>query len=164
MIMDLDKVPEAIADFARKLPRFPDGRINYHGSDSAPVITVFVKYDDKILLMKRSDKVYTYRGKWNTVAGYLDEPRPLKYKILEELREEIGAGEDRIVSMKACGVYEFRDRGNTWIVHPVLVELADSRIKLDWEHTEYRWIRPEEMKDYDTVPHLEDGLKIVFSN
>ncbi len=32
-------------------------------------------------------------------------------------------------------------------------------IKLDWEHTEYRWIKPQKMKDFDTVPGLEKSLE-----
>ena len=47
---------------------------------------------------------------------------------------------------------------------PVLVELKDkSEIKLDWEHTEFKWIKPEEMKNYDTVTSLDKSLKKVIS-
>ncbi len=71
-----------------KLPKFPDGRIDYSSSDKAPVLTCFVRFEDKILLLKRSDRVGTYRGKWHTVAGYIDEPKPIQQKALEELEEE----------------------------------------------------------------------------
>lgn len=157
-----EDVPSAVNKFAATLPRFSDGRIDYHGSDEAPVVSIFVKFGDKILLLKRSDKVLTYKGKWNTVAGYLDELRPLREKVLEELREEIGLKEDRIVSIKLRNPYTFRDRGMTWIVHPALVEIKSPEIRLDWEHTQYLWVRPEEMKNYDVVPELEKGLKIAL--
>ncbi len=49
-----------LQEFSEKLPKFPDGRIDYSGSDKAPVLTCFVKFGDKILLLKRSDKVRTY--------------------------------------------------------------------------------------------------------
>ena len=52
-----EKILAIIKEFANKLPKFPDGRIDYSSSDIAPVITVFVKHKDKILLLKRSDKV-----------------------------------------------------------------------------------------------------------
>ncbi|UCG95110.1 MAG: NUDIX domain-containing protein [archaeon] len=163
--MDLEEVPEAVKEFAEKLPRFDDGRIDYHGSKKAPVVTVFVKLGKRILLMKRSDKVYTYRGRWNTVAGYLDELKPLREKILEELEEETGVGEGQILSIRVREVYRFTDKGRTWMVHPALVEVKPgTEIKLDWEHTEYRWINPEDLKGYDTVPHLEEGLKIVLAD
>ena len=33
-----------IQKFSDKLPKFPDGRINYSNSKIAPVITIFIKY------------------------------------------------------------------------------------------------------------------------
>ena len=86
--MSSNQILSKIQEFADKLPKFDDGRIDYSNSDTAPVITVFVKYKDKILLLKRSNKVNNYPSKWNTVSGYLDEVKPIKNKILEELSEK----------------------------------------------------------------------------
>jgi ADP-ribose pyrophosphatase YjhB (NUDIX family) len=159
------KLLEILEKLNESLPKFPDGRIDYSGSKVAPVITVFVKYRDKILLLRRSDRVSTYKGKWNTVAGYLDELRPLKEKILEELREEIGIDEGVISSIEIGEFFEFTDReiGRKWIVTPALVELLkEPRIKLNWEHSEYRWISPEEMGNFETIPNLDQSLKKVL--
>ncbi len=152
-----------VKEFAKKLPRFPDGRIDYSSSDIAPVTTVFIKYDGKILLLKRSDKVSTYHGKWNSVSGYLDEIVPIREKILEELREEVGIDEDKILSIYVGKDYEFTHNKKTWNVYPALANLKNKpTIKLDWEHIEYKWIKPEELKNFDTVPELDRGLKIVL--
>lgn len=156
------KILNTIEEFAEKLPKFPDGRIDYSNSNAAPVITVFIKHKDKILLLKRSGKVSTYQRKWNTVAGYLDELKPIKEKILEEIQEELGISEDNILSIHIGETYKFTDAeaNKTWIVHPVLVELKiKPEIKLDWEHTEYKWIKPEELKEFDTVPKLDRSLE-----
>jgi NADH pyrophosphatase NudC (nudix superfamily) len=130
----------------------------------APVITVFVKYKDKILLLKRSDKVSTYKGKWNTVAGYLDELRPVEEKIFEELKEEIGVEKDNISSIILSDPFEFKDEriAKEWIVTPALVELRRPEIKLNWEHTEYKWITPREIRNFETVPNLDQSLKKVL--
>ena len=146
-------------------PKFTDGRIDYSKSDKAPVVTVFIKYKDKILLLKRSNNVSTYKGKWNTVAGYLDELKPLKKKIQEELREELGIGEDVMLSLSLGKSYQFRDIkiGKTWIVYPALAELKDDKVKLDKEHTDFRWIKPDEMKEFDIVPHLEKSFRAVVN-
>ncbi len=61
--------------------------------------------------------------------------------------------------------YEFfdPDEQKTWLVHPVLVELKQRpKIKLDWEHTDYKWITPDELTTYDTVPKLAESLKRVL--
>jgi 8-oxo-dGTP diphosphatase len=155
--MDEQQVMKKIKELAEKLPKLPDGRIDYSNSALAPVLTVFVKHGNKILLLKRSDRVSTYKGKWNTVAGYLDEPKPIREKIMEEVKEETGLDESVIKSIHTGEPYEFTDNriNKTWLIHPALVELnAKAEIKLDWEHTEYRWMRPEELEEYNVVPNL----------
>ena len=156
------KILEKIKDFAKKLPKFPDGRIDFTHSETSLVLTVFIKYKDKILLLKRSNKVGTYKGKWNTVTGYIDEPKPLIKKIIEEISEELGITEDNILSYSIGKPFKFIDAKikKTWIVHPAKVELKNNPdIKLDWEHSEYRWIKPEELKNFNIVPNLDLSLK-----
>jgi len=158
-------VQRLLRDFAETLPRFPDGRIDYSTSDRAPIVTCFVKYADKLLLLKRSDRVRTHQGKWNTVAGYIDELKPIREKALEELSEEIGVSEKDVRQFKMGRPYDFFDPDSkkTWLVHPVLVELKGTRkITLDWEHTEFKWITPDELTTYDTVPKLAKSLKRVL--
>jgi len=155
---------DIIKEFSKKLPKFKDGRIDYSKSNEAPVITVFIKFKNKILLLKRSNKVLTYKEKWNTIAGYLDGVRPIEDKVKEELREEINVKE--VLSIKIGNYFEILDKkiNKKWIVTPVLVELKDKpEIKLDWEHTEFKWIKPEEMKNYDTVTKLDKSLERVIS-
>ena len=162
MITKEQEVIKTVEYFAKKLPRFSDGRIDYSKSDVAPIVTVFIRYKGKVLLLKRRDKVGTYPGKWNTVTGYLDEVKTIREKVLEEIKEEIGIGYEDILSYDLVESYRFKDlsANKTWIVHPVLVELKDKPvIRLDWEHTEYRWIRPDEIKNFDVVPRLDESLK-----
>lgn len=159
--MDEREILGRIERMGAGLPRFPDGRIDYSNAKAAPVVTVFVRCKGEILLLKRSEKVGTYRGKWNTVAGYLDELRPVREKVLEELREEAGILEKDISSIRFGEPFRTVDKkiNRTWFVHPVIVELREKTCKIDWEHTEFRWIRPEELKDFDTVPNLAEGFK-----
>ena len=155
-----------IEEFSKKLPKFPDGRINYSNCKKAPVITVVVKYKDKILLLKRSDNVSTYKGKWQVVAGYLDEIKSIKEKVLEELREEIRVEENIIDKIIIGDYFEFEDSdiGKTWIVTPVLVELKEKpKISIDREHTDFRWITPKEIRKFDIVPNLDESLRRVLN-
>lgn len=156
------RIFETLEKLARELPRFPDGRIDYSNSHVALTVTIFVKYDDKILLLKRSSKVRTYRERWCAVSGYLDELKPIRRKALEEVHEELGIHERSISSIHIGKPYEFADAelGIRWIDHPVILELKNKPdLKLDWEHTEYRWIEPKELRNFDTVPKLEKTLE-----
>ena len=163
--MEEQKIFETIKEFSKRLPKFSDGRINYSKSKIAPVINVFVKFKDKVLILKRSNKVRVYQNKWNAVAGYLDELKPIQEKVLEEIKEELGVNKNNIFTIYFGQPYEFTDNkiNKTWIVYPVLVEFQkEPEIKLDWEHTEYKWIKPEELKNFDIVPKLEESLKRIL--
>lgn len=147
----------------RALPRFPDGRVNYRTLETVPVVTCLVRREGKVLLLKRSDRVSTYPGYWHTVAGYLDEPDlALRGHVAKELLEELGLGEEnwRLVRVAPPLTVADESVGKTWIIHPVLVELVDDPpLRLDWEHTAYRWVRPDEITQYQTIPSLSDVLR-----
>lgn len=158
--MDEQKIMNEISELSKKLPKFPDGRIDYTDSNVCLVMSIFVKYENEIILLKRSDKVGSFKGKWNTVSGYLDEIKPLKEKVLEEIREELGFGDENITSINVGKEYKVTKIKKTWVVHPILLQLNKKpEIKLDWEHTEFKWIRPEQIKDFDRVYGLEKSFE-----
>ena len=162
VIERLQEIPEVVRHFDKILPHFADGRINYSKSSKAAVVTVFIKYRDKILLLKRSENVGSYKGKWGAVSGFIDKLRYIENEAMEELKEEVGILEKDIAKMRVKKSFEVHDGaiGKTWIVFPVLAELkTKSEIKLDWEHTDFKWIRPDEMKNYDTDFKLEETLR-----
>lgn len=100
------------------------------------------------------------------MAGYLDEVKPVRDKVLKELEEEVGVEENDISSITFGETWEFRDPDirKTWLIKPVLVELKRKpMVKLDWEHTEYKYIEPSELKSFDIVPNLEESWKKIKS-
>lgn len=163
--MNPNTIPKIVKDLYEKYPKFPDGRINYSRQKQCAVLTIFVEYEGKILMMKRSNKVSTYKGKWMTVAGYYDEPVPIKMKILEELREELNV-DGKVV--KSIDVYtDFRrcddNINKEWIIFTSRVILKRiPKIRLDWEHTSYKWVKPQELLKIDTVPSLFVSFKKVY--
>lgn len=154
-------VPKIIKKFSESLPRFPDGRINYSSSDEAFVLICFVTHEDEILILKRSDEVEFYRGKWNVISGYLDELKPVHKKALEEIQEELEIEKDEISSIKVERPWKFEDSNlqKNWIVFPILAKLKRKpKINLNWENTDFKWIKTHELKKFDTVPHLSENL------
>lgn len=140
-----------------ELPRFPDGRADYSKSKKAIVLTAYLRFRNEILLLKRSTNVSTYPGYWNTVAGYLDEKKPLLKKIYEEINEETKISPDQIEEITIYEPVEIHDENinRIWITFPALVTLREKpKVELDWEHTEYKWINPLELNNYKTVPEL----------
>jgi isopentenyldiphosphate isomerase len=151
-----------IEAFSKNLPKREDGRIDYTNSNSAAVLTVFIKFKDTILLLRRSKNVLTYKGKWSTVTGYLDEVKTLKQKIFEELHEELGISKNEIQTIRIGKPFSFTDTSiiKKWIVYPSIVTLKKKpKILLDQEHVEFLWIKPENIDRYDTVPNVKESYK-----
>ena len=157
-----EELQKKLQDFSKKLPHFKDGRIDYTHAETSPAVLCFVMHQGRLLLVKRSDKVLADGGKWYGIGGFLDDPqKSLMQKIHEELNEELGVQEkdiERIYTGKFLRVDDpFLKR--TWELYLALVELKiEPAIRLDWEHTEYRWILPDELPSYDTVPGLSKAF------
>jgi 8-oxo-dGTP pyrophosphatase MutT (NUDIX family) len=125
------------------------------------VVTAFLRHEGKILLLRRSDRVGTYRGRWAGISGYLEDPTPLD-QALREIREETGLASEQVVLAGVGSPLEIPapELGRCWIVHPFLFDvMAAAAIQLDWEHCEMVWVVPEALADYATVP----GLAAAFA-
>ena len=124
------------------------------------VVTAVLKNGDKILILKRGDRVRTYKGKWACVYGYLEKNEEALERAYEEIKEETGLKREDVKLIKAGKPIEFYDEKENmnWRVHPFLFEAKRSNIKIDWEHTEYKWIHPEEIVKYETVPKLKEVI------
>ncbi|NIO23168.1 MAG: NUDIX domain-containing protein [Candidatus Aenigmarchaeota archaeon] len=128
------------------------------------VVTCFLKYKDRILIVRRSDKAGSYRGRWAGISGFIEKGEKPLETALKEIREETGLMKDKITLLKKGEKFEVRDDNlkKLWIVHPFLFETGTDNISLDREHKEYEWIKPSELENYDTVPELDKSLKNVL--
>jgi len=120
------------------------------------VVTAFLQKKNKILVLRRSDKVRSYPGRWSGVSGYLEGDEPLE-RAKKEIQQETGSVTKLISRGKSMLV---RDGDNLWEVFPFLFE-AKGNIRLNWENTEYRWVKPNELKSLKTVPKLWEVYKSV---
>jgi ADP-ribose pyrophosphatase YjhB (NUDIX family) len=127
------------------------------------VVTVFLTHRSKILVLKRSRAVGTYKGHWAGVTGYLESNNALA-QALTEMAEEVGLGEEDVTLLKAGKPLEIVDRtqDRAWRVHPFLFAVHEpDKIRLDWENIAMRWILPEEIDQLKTVPALRETLERV---
>ena len=127
------------------------------------IVTSFIKNDDKILILKRSDKVKSMKCLWAGISGIIegDETPLTRAKI--EIFEEAGIHEEQIELLKAIQQIKISSpqyKNHEWNIFPFLFKAKNPEIKLNWENSEFRWIEPNEIKNYETVPELE---KILFS-
>ncbi len=127
------------------------------------VVTCFLEHRNMILILRRSHRVGTYQRSWAGVSGYM-ESDPLD-QAYTEIREETGLFKSSIRLIKQGKPLEVIDRklNRKWIVHPFLFHVSDpDKIKTDWEHTESKWIKPNDLSKYKTVPGLATALNSVL--
>jgi 8-oxo-dGTP diphosphatase len=125
------------------------------------VVTCILEHDGKILLLKRSNQVGTYRGLWGGVAGYVEELEDPYDTAIKEIREEAGIELDALELVLKGNPIEISDtyegRRYNWIVYPFLFHVqAKELVRIDWEHEEYRWVQPSEVRKLETVPGLDE--------
>lgn len=120
------------------------------------VVTCFLDYQGKILLLCRSGQVGSYQQKWAGVSGYVEEYNTAVEQAYQEIAEEVGLRPQQVKLLKEGEVLAVVDEqlGKKWMVHPFHFLLSTDEIKIDWEHTEYKWIVPDEIKNHHTVPGL----------
>ena len=123
------------------------------------VTCLLVDNEENLLILKRSDKVRTYRGLWGGVAGYVEKDEEPGDAAFKEIKEEVGLEKDDVSLLKKGEPIIFTDfyegEQYNWEVFLFLFKTEKKdKLKIDWEHSEYRWITPPDIDKYDTVPHL----------
>lgn len=131
------------------------------------VVTCILEHNGKILLLKRSDKVLTYRGLWGGVAGYVEKNENPYETAIKEIKEEVGIEKNNFKLSKEINPIIFTDmyenKKYNWKIYPFLFSITkEVEVNIDWEHSEFRWISPKEIKNYNTVPHLKEIISKIF--
>ena len=131
---------------------------------STNIVTSFIMDDDKVLILKRSDKVKSMKCLWAGVSGIIekDDITPLD-RAKTEIFEETGINENEIQLLKSIEQIKIESTqydNHEWNIFPFLFKTKNPKIKLNWENSDFDWIKPNEIKNYETVPELE---KLLFS-
>ena len=127
------------------------------------IVTSFLKNDDKVLILKRSDKVKSMKGLWAGVSGIIekDDSSPLSRAKIE-IFEETGIKREQINLLKESQqmkIISSQYKNHKWNIFPFLFKVENPEIKLNWENSEFEWIKPSSIVNYKTVQSLD---KILF--
>ena len=132
----------------------------------ATYVTVIgvVKLDDDrndgcILLLKRNAQRRTSPNKWQTPSGFMKEGESAEEAVLREVKEET-ALEGTI--KKSGSAFEVVDEWARWIIVPFLILVKSDKVVIDTkEHSEFRWIKVDEVSSFECVKGIEEDLKAV---
>ncbi len=136
------------------------------------VVTCFLLRDDRadkqqrLLIVRRSQRVGSYHGKWAGVSGFVEPGVTPDEQAYTEIREETGLQREQVRMLRRGTVVEYTDAelDRHWYVHPFLFHvLTPDAIQTDWEAVDMRWIDPSELASYETVPKLPEAYQSATS-
>ncbi len=128
---------------------------------STEIVTSFITRDGKFLLLKRSQQVRSMKGLWAAVSGIIEKGEQPLDRAKIEIYEEVGIGSSDIClvkSSKATRASSPQYKNHEWIIWPFLFSTSCTRIRLNWENSDYTWVEKSQISDYDTVPNLSRVL------
>ena len=125
------------------------------------IVTSFLSNEEKFLILKRSDSVKSMRGLWGGVSGIIEGNEDPLQRAKIEIFEEAGISEKQIELVKTAKEMQVKSQqyaNHEWAIFPFLFSTKEQKIKLNWENSDYRWIIPNEISKYQTVPSLDKVL------
>ena len=137
------------------------GTVELDGVSEVRVVTSFLERPDgRILLLRRSEKVGSFRGAWAGVSGFLEDPTP-EDQAIREIREETGVPAASLTLRAHGRPVLAREGQRVFVVEPFRFGVEEPAIRLDWEHTEFAWVDPAEIDRRPTVPKLGQAWEAV---
>ena len=119
----------------------------------------------KILVLKRSSGHSNFNGeKWELVYGRKHQHEDIEAALRRECREELGVDLTEIGPvLRLWHFYRGEPKPETEIIGVTfLCSIGDQEIRLSAEHSEYRWLSPEEALELITVSGIRDDVTIFI--
>ncbi len=128
------------------------------------IVGCFIEHDGKFLLLRRH--VHKASGdKWGLPAGKLDNGESTKQAVMREIEEETGLAlpEASVTYFDSLYVRD-GDFDIEWHMFATkLGTLPIVKVSQD-EHSEYRWVLPEEALQMDLIHDLPESIRMFYKD
>lgn len=141
---------------------FKRGLRNIYYKELINKVLVFIKKDDKYLLLKGSDKDPQFKESfWYTVSGHIEDvDMTTEDAVIREVKEETNLNIYNIKSLNL--VFKYNSLNEECIEEVFLVETDEDNIILNEENIDYEWLNINEFIDlikwYSSKEELKDIL------
>ena len=123
------------------------------------VVSSILLYNDQILILKRSNSVKSFQGRWSGVSGYLEGIEDPLYRAYIEIKEETGLSEIDLDLIKIGSIVLSSNQPDViWVIHPFLFKTNINEITLNYANCKYEWICRKDALNYPLVPGLVNVL------
>lgn len=126
----------------------------------AIAVKVQIWRDGRLLIIKRSEDDDYYAGFWDVPGGGLHKGETIDEGLRREAREESGLSLSKVRPLTTWSHGE----GDTFELGLSFLATADTdAVVLSEEHTDHRWLAPDEVSDVKFPPNLAKEINWVIS-
>lgn len=113
------------------------------------VVKGLVEHNGKFLLLKKAKSIIPGNlGKWECSGGRIKIDEDPEQALLREIKEETGL--DCKIEKALPPLYV--EKGEIYnFTHVFLVKASSREVKLSEEHSEFKWVKPSEVKNMKLV-------------
>ena len=126
-------------------------------------ITAFIKNQkgDKFLIVQRSKKEIAFPGRWAFPGGKAERGERVMDTLKREVLEEVGLEIEDY--KKHLSDFTFiRPDGHNVIGFCFLVMALGEEVKISEDFDDFRWISPEELKNFEHLEDMEEAVRLGF--
>lgn len=125
------------------------------------LVKAIVRNDDKYLLLKKAKDEFFPENidKWECSGGLIKNGQTPKDRVIEKLKAETGL---EYKTIKKLPTLRMTDREYDSKCDVYLIDVHSNRVNLSKEHSDYRWIKAEDVKNMNLV--LYANLLLEFFN
>jgi 8-oxo-dGTP pyrophosphatase MutT (NUDIX family) len=125
--------------------------------DVVAVVAVVLTWNRRLALLKRSRSVSHDQGRWHCVTGYVEAGASPFAQALIEIWEETGLRADDLAGLRPGPTLTLADDSTglaaSWTVHTFVATSRRRQLRLNDEHTTYRWVHPSKVPRFDGQVH-----------
>jgi 8-oxo-dGTP diphosphatase len=121
---------------------------------------IFYPTYKKFLAIKRSPTDFVRPDTWDLPGGHVEYPEEPKASLRREIKEETGLDVSELEPLHVISEYkEEKPVYYLWIVYKT--KAMSEKIALSDEHSDYRWVTPEEFLQEESADFLEEIVKKI---
>jgi 8-oxo-dGTP diphosphatase len=120
---------------------------------------ILLNPEAKILIMKRSSKKKIHPNLWGLPSGGVESGENIKETAIRETFEETGIS---IRELKKGPTISYEVSGGLDKLTYLYAKAETSEVSLNDEHSEYRWVKPQETLDYKFGIPRKDVKKVLI--
>jgi 8-oxo-dGTP diphosphatase len=116
--------------------------------------------EQRLLMLKRSSVASLGAGQWGLPAGKIEIGESPDAAATREMTEEIGSGH-HVNLVRYVGPLRDTFYGGQFEIHLYQWQWLAGNVSLNHEHTEFRWVSKEQVREYDIMAGIEEDIAIL---